>query len=507
MTLASVALAVFTAWPALAGDLEDLSKPAPGRSRRATSSPADPNTNRDNRWVKPGATIVLADLAGPGVIRHMWVTFAEKSPGWLAKDGAADPAEIVLRIFWDDSKIPAVETPFGDFFAAGFGERAEVRSLPVEVEGGDAYNCFWVMPFRKHARIEIENQSSKDLAALYWNVDWTEEPVAADRPYFHARWRNEYPTVLGGDYVILDTGNDAGPGQYVGTVMSVRTRSPEWFGEGDETCFIDGETEPSIRGTGTEDYFLNAWGLESDQFPYYGTPILRGNWGEVGVLFCAYRWHVVDPIRFTKSLVVKIEHKGWMSADETASGKVEGFVEREDDFATVAFWYQTGPTREFAPLPPLAARRLPQIDRVIDGAAMLPRAKAGGGALSLQAGAQWTGAGQLFFTDDGNADAWVEVEFDVEKPEYRRFVLALTSSYDFGRWRVLLDGQEMSPGVDLYSRAVKVDEVAFGDKTLAAGKHVLRFECIGKSEESSGRRLGIDSIRLRERRIPQGGRK
>ena len=118
------------------------------------------------------------------------------------------------------------------------------------------------------------------------------------------------------------------------------------------SIWIDGEEKPSIRGTGTEDYFLNAWGLEKGTFPYFGVSILEGEWGHVGQRLSAYRWHLKDPVCFRKSLVLRFEHYGWMSADETTSGKIEGFVEREDDFATVAFWYQKGQPKRFAKMPP-----------------------------------------------------------------------------------------------------------------------------------------------------------
>src|SRR6185295_16310026 len=101
----------------------------------------DPNSNGDNLRVAPGGSRVLAELAGPGVIRHIWLTFPEARPSWLAKDGGARPDEIVLRIFWDGAEAPSVEAPVGDFFAVGFGERREVRSAVVQVEDGDSYNC------------------------------------------------------------------------------------------------------------------------------------------------------------------------------------------------------------------------------------------------------------------------------------------------------------------------------------------------------------------------------
>lgn len=480
-------------------DLGSLHLLREGRPRRVSSTHAEDPDNRDNVWVKPGETRTLAELTGPGVIRHIWLTFSEARPNWLAKDGAAHPGEIVLRMWWDGAAEPAVEAPLGDFFAAGFGKRAEVRSIPVEVQGGDSYNCFWPMPFSRSARIAVTNESARPLAALYYAIDWSEERLPANAALFCAQYRQEFPTALGRDYVILDA---EGAGHYVGTVLSVRTRSPEWFGEGDEKLTVDGEARPSIRGTGTEDYFLNAWGLERGSFPSFGVPILEGAWGHVGQRLTAYRWHLFDPVRFQKSLRVELEHYGWISADETASGKVEGFVEREDDFATVAFWYQQGAPKRFAKLPPAAERTPPGLDLVIEGKTLLGRATAAKGKLSLQKGWEWTGEGQLFFDAEG-PDAAFEVAFEVREEALKRVVVPITHSYDFGIYRVLLDGKPLEGGpIDFHHPQVEVREHSLGDLRLAPGEHRLRFECVGRNPQSSGWKLGVDSVRLRQRFPP-----
>ncbi|MFO0830093.1 MAG: glycoside hydrolase family 172 protein [Phycisphaerales bacterium] len=481
-----------------ASPFDDLATVRDARSRRVSSASTDPGSNSDNRWVKPGETLTIADLRGPGVIRHIWVTFAEAAPSWLAKEGAADPSEIVLRMYWDGADEPAVEAPFGDFFAAGFGARASVDSMPIEVQGGDAYNCYWAMPFRSSARITLTNESDRPLAGLYYQIDWAEERVPSDAAYFCAQYRQEFPTQLGRDYLIADIASTGG-GQYVGTVLSVRSRSPEWFGEGDEKFFVDGESTPSIWGTGTEDYVSNAWGVEKGCFPYFGVPILVGDLGEVDMRSTMYRWHVPDPVRFRSTLRLEIEHAGWMSADETTTGKTEGFVEREDDFSSVAFWYQRGYPKRFATLPSAKERKLPSIDRVFDGATLKAQSKSQGGSLSLQAGGPWTGQGQLFFRNDAGTGAWFDVTFDVANDETRRFVLALTHSYDFGVYSFTLDGRTLGEPIDCYSPDVDVREHALGNVTLAPGPHTLRVECVGKNAASRGHSVGLDAVRLRER--------
>ena len=243
--------------PGAGGPLGYLAALRPGRAARVSSAAVKRSSNWDNRLIPPGKTLVLADIAGPATIQHIWMTFPEPGPSWLGREGNANHSELVLRIYWDGAAEPAVESPVGDFFAAGFGQRAAVNSAPVQVEGGDAYNCYWPMPFHKSARIEIENQSAKPLNSFYFQIDYLkEESLPPDTPYFCAQYRQEFPTQSGCDYLILDA---QGRGHYVGTVLSVRSRSPEWFGEGDDKFYIDGEKTPSLWGTGTEDYVGNAW--------------------------------------------------------------------------------------------------------------------------------------------------------------------------------------------------------------------------------------------------------
>ena len=214
-----------------------LLQPIDGRSMRSSSTKTDEEGrpiphNSDNSTVLPGETKVVLDAIGAGIVTHMWFTFLgpEKHP-W-APNGSATHQEMVLRIFYDGNEKPGVEVPFGDFFANCFGKRSEVISLPVIVEDADSYNCFWHIPFKKSIRIEIVNQSKeKNISLLYYNIDWIKkEKLPKETPYFYAKYRQEYPTVGEGDYLILET---EGKGHYVGTVLAVRTRSPSWFGEGE----------------------------------------------------------------------------------------------------------------------------------------------------------------------------------------------------------------------------------------------------------------------------------
>jgi hypothetical protein len=490
-------------------DLDGLMKLKPGRSRAATSTDPSFTGNADRvKYIAPGETRVLADIEGPGVVRHIWLTFSEARPNWLEAGGSAAPDEIVLRMYWDGAKEPAVEAPLGDFFGAGFGKRFELVSLPVQVEaGGDGYNCFWPMPFFKRGLITVTNEGAKNVRSFYYHIDYTEDPgLPRDTAYFCAQYNQAFPEKMGQDYLIADL---AGKGQYVGTVMSIRARSPYWFGEGDARFYIDGETKPSIQGTGTEDYFLMAWGMSKGLYPYFGCTHWSPEAEIPGTEYGMYRWHVADPVRFSESLRFEIEHTGWMAADETESGKVEGHVEREDDIATVAFWYQAGQPMRFTKLPPLAERRFPNLDVIVEGKTLLAASRKIRGAAELQKGYDWTGEGQLFFKPTADRPG-LDVTFDVVQEEYRALVLRLTYAADYGAFRVLLDGKNVplaedgsapseSPVFDFYSRDLEVKDVYLGSFKLAPGKHTLRFEGVGRNALSKGNYLGLDSVRLRER--------
>ena len=504
VTLGIVAMFLLGSGISFAGVLEDLAKPMEGRSMRSTSAQrtADgdyAHGNGDNSRVKPGETKVVLEAEGPGAITHMWFTFLGPEPHDWAPKGSATHQEMLLRIYYDGSDRPAVEAPFGDFFANSFGKRSEVISVPVAVEDADSYNCFWRMPFRKSIRVEVINQSKdKNINLLYYNIDWIKlDKLEKDTPYFYAQYRQEYPLKQGEDYVILDT---QGKGHFVGTVLSVRTRSPSWFGEGDEKIYIDGEEKASIWGTGTEDYFLSAWGLKTTSTPYFGTPYFD-QWGVVGGHTSAYRWHLHDPIVFQKSIRVTIEHWGWMSADENPDYKTHSWNERQDDFSSVAFWYQTGTPTFTARAPDAEARILPNLDAVIYPAKEA-KIKVDGGTFSVQDNIKAIyPEGQIFFKPEHAKGDAIEIPFTVTgEKEPRRLLLNVTQAPDYGKYKAYLNGVELPSTMDLYNSEVRDWEWHLLDFWPEPGEYTLRLECIGKNIKSAGNCLGVESVRLRERR-------
>jgi hypothetical protein len=376
-------------------------------------------------------------------------------------------------MYWDGQTEPAVESPLGDFFAVGHGLNRNLNSAPVAITSeGRAYNCYWPMPFGKSARIEVTNDSDIPTMALFWYVDYEELPsLPANTPNFHAQYRQEYPCKKGEDYLLLDA---VGEGYYVGTVLSMRVMQPGWFGEGDDRFFIDGAAEPQLRGTGTEDYFCDAWGFRESNMPYYGISVWEGY--DAGHRGTAYRWHMTDPIQFKKSLRVTIEHKGSLY-DFAQKKHTTGFGERiDDEFASVAFWYQTGVAKRYATVPP-GPERLPVIKTIEleNGFGTLFQESE---TVKTQEGASWSGNKHVLFVNSDPA-AQLEVPFHVDQDMTALVRLIATRSYDYGIYDVYLDDALVLANRDFYNKDVARDEVVLGRYELKAGRHVLKLVCKG----------------------------
>jgi hypothetical protein len=280
---------------------DDLAAKKDFKSFRASST--DPaGHNGDARPIAPGQTLLLADVNGAGRFTHLWCTIAARSDDHLR--------ELVFRMYWDGSDTPAVECPVGDFFAQGPGKYVEYVSAPVSVGGQMALNCYWPMPFKTHARITVTNEGSKRVDAFYWNFDYRIQKHAdRDIRYFHTQYRNFFPAPVGHALNICDV---KGAGQYVGTIVSVLCNSNGWWGEGNDMWTIDGDKKKTITGTGSEDYFCGAWDFgHAFETPYFGVTYYdnASKGGEKrGIYNTVYRWHIQDPVVFTTSLLMELEH-------------------------------------------------------------------------------------------------------------------------------------------------------------------------------------------------------
>lgn len=321
--------------------------------------------NRDFFPLARGQTATIAEIQGAGVIRHIWITIDSRDELY--------PRKILLRMYWDGEAEPSVEVPVGDFFGVGHAVIVPYMAWALNIVGNrelrpnrGAMNSFFPMPFEKGARLEVVNECDGDARAFYYYIDYEELPALPEGvARFHAQWRRENPCPgldtsgmtreevadivnLSGrrNYPILEA---EGRGHYVGCNLSVHNLEPEgathWFGEGDDMIFVDGEVwPPSLHGTGTEDYFGAAWGFPSGAYsgPFHGIS-LAGDTANWGGKWTVYRHHILDPIHFSRSIRVTIEHGGHDN-------------ERADDYSSTAYWYQTEPHKAFPKMPPVLER-------------------------------------------------------------------------------------------------------------------------------------------------------
>ena len=349
------------------------------RARNGRISSWDQNGKNHDYWlIPPNESVTLGEIFGPGSIRHIWMTsFCRKSifPGLIPPEDngrvapvneIAPPLGIVwdvrdpdyyrkalLRITWDRQDCPSVLVPFGDFFCIGHSMPVTFNSLPIQVSvnpaeervfgGAASVSCYFPMPFNEHAKVEIINENDVPFG-LYFQIDYElyQEKLGADTAYFHACWKRQLPCEGWGNdiltnspeinsvsnltgennYVLLET---EGEGHYVGCNLSVKHFQGSWWGEGDDMFFIDGEEFPSIIGTGTEDYFNHAWGMQQGNHSlYHGSILHERDLPEAYQV--AYRFHIEDPVHFQKSIKVTMEH-----------GHANHL---SDDWSTTAYWYQ-----------------------------------------------------------------------------------------------------------------------------------------------------------------------
>ena len=296
--------------------------------------------------IKAGETFTMAEITGPGAIQHIWMT---PTGNWRFS---------IIRFYWDDETEPSIECPVGDFFGMGWGSYSQLSSMAICVNPGSAFNCYWVMPFRKKCRITMENINDSDPMVLYYQVDYTLTEVPSDAAYFHAQFRRSNPNESS-----LHTIADGikGKGQYVGVYMAWGVHNNGWWGEGEIKFYMDGDTQfPTIAGTGTEDYFCgsydfdtrkkNAAGVEEVNYTEFCTPyaglhqVIKGD-GHYNVMqrFGLYRWHIMDPVRFDKDLKITIQDLGWHKGGR--------YLAQKSDISSVCFWYQGEPHAKFPKLP------------------------------------------------------------------------------------------------------------------------------------------------------------
>jgi len=332
--------------------------------------------------LKAGQSVVLMEYHGSGIVRRIWMTISDRSPAMLRS--------LSLAIYWDGQASPAVFAPLGDFFGIAHGQMEPFENALFSSPEGRSFNCTIPMPFRRGARVVLRNESGKDLAHLFYDVDFeVVDRLPEDALYFHCYWSRDLSTRLGEDFPILP--RISGQGRFLGAnvgVVSNPAYGNSWWGEGEVKMFLDGDTKhPTVAGTGTEDYIGTGWGMGKFAHRYQGCTVAD----RTNRLWAFYRFHIPDPVYFHKDVKVVIQAIGGTSTSRVrelvqqgvaltpvsvdSDGKFlklldpgapkiidasfpEGWVNfyRQDDYCATAYFYLDRPTHDLPPLPPLDVR-------------------------------------------------------------------------------------------------------------------------------------------------------
>jgi len=499
------------------GQLSVITRKQEGRRMRNSSGLFDPESNADAFRIEPGETLILAELDGPGEIQHIWMTIGARDRRY--------PRSLVFRIYWDDARIPSVETPLGDFFAAGHGMRTNVYTLPIEVTShGRAMNSYWKMPFKKQAKITMTNESDKRVTSCYFYIDWVKlDRLPPDSLYFHARYNQEWPVKPFTPYTVLEVEGD---GQYVGTVMNLHSSVGSWFGESDDRFYIDGEEIPRLVGTGFEDYFTDAWNLRL--FSNLNAGVSIREWDSEDARITCYRWHIQDPIMFNKSLKVEIERRSYVEVKNPITGEIRkgNFKYRADFCSSVAFWYQRTIATPWKPFPILKERVTKEIwinpKEMVEHSKEKSLLKASPGLTPSRRHLRPNGRYLSFYMFNDKVGSWLEIPMKVEEESRYSISVFQILFKEHGIWKLILKGpgfnEILDPRMDFWDPYLvwkenyprnevfgTTIEKKVGVYDLKPGDYILRFECIGtnplsydKRTGGNGYSIGLDAISLRK---------
>jgi D-arabinan exo alpha-(1,3)/(1,5)-arabinofuranosidase (non-reducing end) len=486
--------AVVSAGKVMPTDISNIWEPQDFTAARVSST--DPTGgNGDRIRIRPWETVTFAEMDGPGMIHHIWFTISHRDPMHLRN--------MVLRIYWDDETTPSVEAPVGDFFGLGHGDVYDVDCVPFQTASYKGLNCFFPMPFKKKARLTMENQSEQACGAFYFYVDYRKDIKLPKKiNYFHAWYNQAFPADQVKDYVLMEA---EGKGHYVGCNMSIHLNTGGWWGEGDDHIYIDGDAEATLTGTGSEDYFCGAWCYrEAFNRDYLGAPQVMGaDRHKKGSKWNVYRYHILDPIPFKKDIKVHIE-----------TGRSPGTNARNpisNNHSSVAYWYQIEPHKAFPPLPKAKDRISKVLEVTTDakspvkeGEKMPIRKKSGGkmtiagqGKLPAYKGS-WSGRAHMWYQFTG-AGQWADAEFLVDKAGTYNLSAVMTRAKDYAIAEISINGVVVKSDIDCYVGGTTVDQgkVSLGTVKLKKGANIVRVKAKGKNNMSSGYFLGLDQITLK----------
>lgn len=332
----------------------------------------------------PSETLTMADIQGPGTIRKIWITISERDAQALRG--------LKIEMFWDDAKIPAVQAPIGGLFCHAQGQMVTFENACFSSPEGRSFNCVIPMPFKKNAKIQMVNESGKEII-VFFDIDCTiGDKHDDDMLYFHSFWRRENPTTTRKDMTILP--KVKGKGRFLGCNLGVRINERMnnfWWGEGEIKIYLDGDKEfPTLCGTGTEDYIGTGWGQGIFVNRFQGNHYADIEKGKklddftFAKAYGFYRFHIPDPIYFYQDIKVDIQVMGggyyksllecmdnnpgieltkagngteiYTKEELQARPDHAEVLERFDDYAATAYWYMDKPASDLGPIADVSER-------------------------------------------------------------------------------------------------------------------------------------------------------
>ena len=411
--------------------------------------------------------------------------------------------QAVLRMYFDESPNPQVETPLGDFFGAGPGICPYV-SVPFTVSAAGAMTCRFVMPYAKSARIEIENWSGASLrvsgAASFAPYAWK----PGESMHFFARFRADHGlySMRHNEAADLPFLCARGKGVYVGTasILMNPTRVPTpgggWWGEGDEKIWIDDDDFPSTFGTGSEDYFNYAWSAP-DIFwhPYFAQPLTTGP-GNRGYVV-NNRFHIIDALPFKQSIFFFMELYSHLLTPDFSYGRL-------------AYFYAFPNTRDDrVPLTPEAAR-IPELPPWLPLAAGACRTAEfvqaegldaqGPGTVCRREDPRFAGGAALWWSPARPGDA-LTLRVPVQAAGKYRIGLTFVQAPECARMQAHAGGEpifEDGRAIDLRTPHLTLLRSATGDRVfeLEAGECVLTLAPVDAAGNPCAAPIGIDFVWL-----------
>ncbi|MFW2479120.1 MAG: glycoside hydrolase family 172 protein [Lentimonas sp.] len=414
----------------------------------------------------------------------------------------------VLKIEFDG--METVWCPIGDFFGSGIGLNPH-QGWYRTVEDDGTMRCRWVMPYKGSAEVSLVNLGSAPVKAevevMTGAYQWQSSSM-----YFNAGWRGQYP-VATRPYSDWNYITAKGRGVFVGDTLTVMNPVERWWGEGDEKIWIDGESFPSIFGTGTEDYYGYSWGGQSTDFydhPFHAQPrayvynklnrkvVKERNSQGYSV---ETRSRSLDTIPFGSSIQLDMEVWSWTDCDM--------------GYGVGVYWYGFADTKSNRQPEPVEVLNVPP----------LPTAYFSDGSSDAQAGADplkgaieltsesviaksqslglkvhtrgpkgsWN-QGDYLFAKSAVGD-FIEFKLAARSPVAEKLYLNATKAPDLGILKLSVNGKAVSQSVDLYSKKIEATGfIELGAFDPVDGCYILRVEVVGKNSNSKGAFLTLDCI-------------